>query len=233
MNLSAGLEADFQGAREYSAGGVGPMFRERRIEEPFSVWEMLSRATQALDKLGINDLVSVFIGDEEIPLEDDDESTESDNVLPEELADAVRNVYGEDEANSFLVMFNYEDKQFSHVITIEAYVDHPYEEAGISVLDRATTVETEEDAAAEEEAVANEAHRAATMEGADDAYEDEPFDEEGEMYAALEQFMGKLQAALDKELPLQEPELEVWYDDDEEAASYTPTTGQSSLGGNW
>lgn len=230
MNLAACLEADFQGGREYSAGGIGPMFRERRIEEPFSVWETLSRAVEVLDKLGVNDLVSVFIDDEEIPLEDDDESSESDDVLPEELADAVRAAYGDGEPNSFLVMFNFDDKQFSHVITIEAYVDHPYDESGITVLDRASTLDKEEDAAAEKEAVAEQAHRDATMEGADEVYEDEGFDDQGKLFAALEQFMAKLQAALDRSMALQEPELEIWYDD-EEGVSRAPD--QTSLGGNW
>jgi hypothetical protein len=230
MNLSACLEADFQGGRAYSAGGVGPMFRERRIEEPFSVWEMFSRAVTVLDKLGVNDLVSVFIDDEEIPFEDDDEGSESDDIFPEDLAGAVRDVYGDGEPNSFLVMFTFDDKQFSHTITIEGYVDHPYDESGITVLDRASTLDEEEDGAAEKEASDEESYRDETMQGADEVYEDEGPDDNGKLFAALEQFMAKLQSALDQSMALQEPEVEIWYDD-EEGVSRAPE--QTSLGGNW
>lgn len=191
MNVVGLLEADFQGGREYTAGGMGPLFREKRMEERYSVWELLARCADALAKMNIVDVVSLFIDDEEIifPEPESGEAdagegeTDEDGAIEFDIADEAQRAYGEGDPVSFLLLLTYDDKQFSHVISIEASSDHDFEDAAMSVLDRATP-----------------------------AAEDE-YDEDGALQDAVEAFLQKLQAELDKELALQEPEIDIWYED--------------------
>jgi hypothetical protein len=188
MEIIGTLEADFQGGREYSAGGVGPLFREQRIEEPYTVWEMLSRCVDALAKMDVLDVLSLFIDEEEIALpeledegEDGTDEAQDDDYLEFDLADEAQRSYSGEDAWSFHLMLAFEDDTFSHQITIEASVDHPYDEAAISVLDRATPMDDEVD-----------------------------FDEEDALQDALDQFLMRLEAELNKELALEAPEKEIW-----------------------
>jgi len=194
MQIIGTLEADFQGGREYSAGGVGPLFRAQRTEEPYSVWEMLSRCVEALGKLDVLDVVSLFIDEEEIPLpefEDEEENgkdggaaeaaDDDGDYLEFDLADEAQRAYSGEDATSFHLVLTYDDDTFSHLITIEASVDHPSDEAAISVLDRATPMDEEVD-----------------------------YDEEDALQDALERFLMRLESELNKELALEAPEKEVW-----------------------
>ena len=193
MEIIGTLEADFQGGREYSAGGVGPLFRAQRIEEQYSIWEMLSRCVDALSKMEILDVLSLFIDEEEIvlpELEDDegvedegeaDGEADEDDYVEFDLADEAQRSYSGEDGVSFHLMLTYEDDTFSHQITIEASVDHPNDEAAISVLDRATPMDDEVD-----------------------------FDEEDALQDALDQFLMRLEAELNKELALEAPEKEIW-----------------------
>jgi hypothetical protein len=215
MEIFATLEADFQGAREYARGGIGPLFRERRLEEPYRVWELLSRTAVALGGLGITDVVAIFAGEEEIELEDEDPDDPSDDVRPEELADEVRRAYGDGEPESFLLMYTHEQPRFSHVITVEAAIDHPFDEAGLSVLVRATPLASGEELEAIDEEEREEALSAAMIEGADPAYEyDEDADPGGELYGAVQDFIRAIQGALNKELALDQPDVEIWYEEE-------------------
>jgi hypothetical protein len=197
MQIIGTLEANFQGGREYSAGGVGPLFRAQRIEEPYSVWEMLSRCVEALAKLDVLDVVSLFIDAEEIPLpefEDEEENgdlggadesadkpADDDDYVEFDLADEAQRNYSGEDATSFHLVLTYDDDTFSHLITVEASVDHPSDEAAISVLDRATPMDDE---------VA--------------------YDGEDALQDALEQFLMRLESELNKELALEAPEKEIW-----------------------
>lgn len=194
MNVVGLLEADFQGGREYTAGGMGPLFREKRMEERYSVWELLARCADALAKLNIVDVVSLFIDDEEIifpePEAGEAEAKDTSGGVPDEddtiefdIADEAQRAYGEGDPLSFLLLLTYDDEQFSHVISIEASSDHAFDEAAMSVLDRATPVAEDE------------------------------YDADGALQDAIEAFLQKLQAELDKELALQEPEIDIWYED--------------------
>lgn len=193
MEIIGTLEADFQGGREYSAGGVGPLFREQRTEEQYGVWEMLSRCVDALAKMDVLDVVSLFIDEQEILLpdfEDDEEDTatgtedsgDDDDYLEFDLADEAQRAYdGEDDALSFHLMLAYGDDTFSYQITVEATIDHPSDEAAISILVRATPMDDDVD-----------------------------FDEEDALQDKLDKFLMRLEAEVTKELPLEAPEKEIW-----------------------
>ena len=205
MNIVGLLEADFQGGREYAAGGVGPLFREKRMEERYSVWELLARCADALAKLNIIDVVSLFIDDEEVIFPEPEAGEEQkqdagagdeDDTIEFDIAEEAQRAYGEGDPVSFLLLLTYEDKQFSHVISIEASSDHAFDEAAMSVLDRATPVAEDE------------------------------YDENGALQDAVEAFLQKLEAELDKELALQEPEIDIWYEDSVQGQMSEPSAPQ-------
>ncbi len=214
------LEVDLQGAIDYKAGGIGPLFQEARTEEPIGLDEFLSRVTSALRKAGIRSAVSLFVDDEEIY--SDPEAGAEDNL------DVVLRNAGDSnvsDGTSFYLMLVCEDKELSHVITVEASVDHPADEAAMSILDLARFNDGE-GAAEKEEPEAAEEDEASL----DDGLPDITFDErDGE--ALVEAFLQKLLGELQKELALADPELETWtdwdgeYDPDLRYSSALPGTG--------
>ncbi len=241
------LEADLQGAIDYKAGGIGPLFQEARTEEPIGLDEFLSRVISACRKAGIRSAVSLFVDDEEI--HSDPEAGAEDNL------DAVlRNAGDSDisDGTSFYLMLVCEDKELSHVITVEASVDHPADEAAMSVLDLARFTAGEEAAEEDEDDDVDEDDEEDVEEadapsppapllrrgrgvtggrgGGDLSLPDITFDErDGE--ALVEAFLQRLLGELQKELALADPELETWtdwdgeYDPDLRYSSALPGTG--------
>ena len=196
------LEADLQGAVEYKAGGIGPLFQETRAQEPLELPEFLSRALAGLRKAGLRSAVALFIDDAEAYT--DPEAGEQDNL------DAVLAAADEaEEGTSFYLMLVHQDKDLSHVITVEGAVDHPADEAALTVLDLARFFDGAEGEEEEDEDGAEEEENGGDVE--DDGLPDIVYDErDGE--ALVEAFLQKLLAELQKELALDEPELETWTD---------------------
>lgn len=190
------LEADLQAASEYSTGGVGPLFRQERREEPFELLEFLTRSTSALRKLGIVTAITLFVDEEEIYTADD----EATGDTMQAALDAAR-AAEIDDGVGFYLMLSYQDDDFSHVISIEGSVDHPVDVAALVVLDVATPLDEEEEDGAD----------IGPLAPADDDLPD--VSEEGmDTLDAIEAFLGRIQAELDKELALAEPEIDVWID---------------------
>jgi hypothetical protein len=210
------LEADLQGASEYKTGGIGPLFRETRAEEPLSLSEFLSRITRGLRKAGVRSVVALFIDDAEVYT--DPEAGEEDNL--DAVLAAANNA---DDGTSFYLMLVHEDDELSHVITAEGAVDHPADEAALTVLDLArfrdeSAVDDEE----EEEDEGEDSEEGG--EPADDGLPDIILDErDGE--ALVEAFLQKLLGKLHKELALDQPELETWTDWE---GAYDPERNYSS-----
>ena len=143
------LEADLQGAVEYKAGGIGPLFQETRAQEPLELPEFLSRALAGLRKAGLRSAVALFIDDAEAYT--DPEAGEQDNL------DAVLAAADEaEEGTSFYLMLVHQDKDLSHVITVEGAVDHPADEAALTVLDLARFFDDAEGGEEEDEDGAEE-----------------------------------------------------------------------------
>jgi len=130
------LEADLPGAIEYKSGGIGPLFGEARTEEPLSLDELLSRIVRVLRKAGLTSVVTVFI--------DETEAYVNDNAGDDNL-DAALNITRDaidlESGTSFYLMLTHEGDDLSHVITVEGSVDHPSEEAALSILDTARLVD--------------------------------------------------------------------------------------------
>ena len=200
------LEADLQGASEYQSGGVGPLFRETRREAPFSLLEFLKRTLDALRKAGLTSAVTLFIDELEIYTAGE----ESDNNLDEVLA-AAQDAVAEDEGVSFYLSLTHEHDAMAHAIIVEASVDHPADEAAITVLDVATPLD--EDGWVE----ADEDDPGEPLQPVGD---DVTFVEEDEWdgEALVESFLLRLLDELDKALALDEPELETWIDWDNQHA---------------
>jgi hypothetical protein len=200
------LEADLQGAGEYKTGGIGPLFRETRAEEPLSLPEFLSRVIRGLRSAGVRSVVTLFVDDVEVYT--DPEAGEEDNL--DAVLAAANNA---EEGTSFYLMLVHEDDELSHVITVEGAVDHPADEAAFTVLDLArfhdegvADDEEDEDEDADEAEGGEEAGEAV-----DDGLPDISLDErDGE--ALVETFLQRLLGELHKELALDEPELETWTD---------------------
>jgi hypothetical protein len=214
------LEADLQGSIDYKSGGIGPLFQDARTEEPIDLDEFLSRVIKACHKIGVRSAVSLFVDDQEIY--SDPDAGEEDNL------DAVlRNARdaGISGGTSFYLMLAGEDKEMSHVITVEASVDHPADEAALSVLDLARFIDgsdadddegdEEDDADDSDNVDADNDDASGGDEAIDDSLPDITFDErDGE--ALVETFMQKVLSALQKELALDDPEIETWTDWDGE-----------------
>ena len=66
MEFIGSIEADFQGATEYSSGGLGPFFKSWRLEAPFSVYELAYRLLGAFQKLGVKRVDALFFDEEAI-----------------------------------------------------------------------------------------------------------------------------------------------------------------------
>ena len=207
------LEADLQAASEYTTGGIGPLFRQTRREEPFELLEFLTRATAALRKLGIVTAVTLFVDEEEIYTTDDDATGDT----LEAALNAAQSTEL-DGAAGFYLMLSYQDEDFSHSFSVEASVDHPADEAALTVLDVATPLEdedavvadAEEDVAVEDEEELEPEDEEPLAPVDDDVSAD--YDENMDNIALIESFLGRVLAELNKELALAEPEIEVWID---------------------
>ncbi len=221
------LEADLQGAIDYKTGGIGPLFQEARTEEPLTLDEFFSRAVGALRKAGLRNAVSLFVDDEEV--------YSDPNAGGEDNLDAVlRNAKDADigEGISFYLMLTHEDKDLSHLVTVEATVDHPADEAAMSVLDMARFLDGSEPEASgpEDEEDPEHDNEDDKSDAVDDGLPDITFDErDGE--AMVEAFLQKLLGELQKELALDDPEIDTWtdwdgeYDPDLRYSSALPGTG--------
>ena len=204
MNFVGALDANLQGATEYKAGGIGPLFGEVRTEEPFPLPELLSRTLHALRKAGVTSVVTLFVDDQEVYTDEEPAADNLDAVLA-----AVGGAGDLAAAGSFYLMLAHEDDELAHIITVEASVDHPADEAGLTVLDTArlldeSPAEAEEDV---EEAVEDDE---ADLE--DDTEPDIVDIDDSDGEALVEAFLRRLEQELHKELALDQPELEVWTD---------------------
>jgi hypothetical protein len=207
------LEADLQDASEYKTGGIGPLFRETRAEELLSLSEFLSHIIRGLRKAGVRSVVTLFIDDAEVY--SDPEAGEEDNL------DAVLSAANHaEDGTSFYLMLVHEDDELSHVITAEGAVDHPADEAALTVLDLARF---RDEGPAEEDEDEEEDERGAGDDGLPDINLDE---RDGE--ALVEAFLQKLLGELHKEFALDQPELETWTDWE---GTYDPERYSSAIPG--
>jgi hypothetical protein len=229
------LEADLPGAIEYKDGGVGPLFRAARTEELIGLFEFLSRSIDALRKLGITDAISCYIDDVEL-FRDDDEGEANDFDL---ILRNAKETTAEGGGISFYLMLSHHDKQLSHVITFEASVDHPAEEAALSVLDTARLIddddrgEDEDDAEDDEESEEPDEGFASDSDKQEEEAEGSlaPLDDDltffddraAQAEDLVEAFLQRVLAALERELGVSEPEIDVWTDW-EGAYGLEPTT---------
>jgi len=212
------LEADLPEAIEYKQGGVGPLFQEARSEEQITLYELLSRSIAAMKKLGIKDVVTCYIDDVEL-FRDDNESEESDFDI---ILRAAQDATADEAGISLHLMLAHNEKKLSHLITFEASVDHPADEAALSVLDVARLgdepLASADETAGEEDADANDSGFASDAEepsAALDPVDDDVtfFDERAANAEDLvDQFLQRVLAQLEKELGVTEPEIDVWTD---------------------
>ncbi len=205
------LEADLPGAIGYKSGGIGPLFGEARTEEPLSLDEFLSRIARVLHEGGLTSVATVFIDETEAYVAEDAEDAEDDNL--DAALSVTRQNIDLETAASFYLMLTHEDDDLSHVITVEGSVDHPAEEAALSILDTARLVDgggAEDEDEDEDEEDAEEAAGGALQPVEDDVTF---FDDSApEAQDLLEAFLQRLLAGLEKELGVSEPEIDIWTD---------------------
>jgi hypothetical protein len=191
------LEADLPGAIEYKEGGFGSLFATARAEEQIALYEFLERSLAALQRLGVTDVVSCYIDEVEL-FRDDDPGEESDFDI---VLRAAKDVTEDESGVSFYLMLAHHDEQLSHIITFEGSVDHPADQAALSVLDTARLADADNRAS----------DAAAPLAPVDDDvtfFDDKAADAED----LVDEFMQKVLAALEKELGVTEPEIDVWTD---------------------
>lgn len=199
MTIVGVLDADLQGATEYRAGGIGPLFGETRVEERFSIQEFLNRVLRACRATGITEVISLFIDEDEVYRAAEDETDNLERVLSITRDEAVHEA-----AASFVLMLAYEADGLVHVISVEGSTDHPVDEPAITVLDTAWVPGSEED----EEEGGWEAEADVDEEAEEPArVRDESAGEE-----LVEAFLERLLGELTRELALSEPEIDVWID---------------------
>lgn len=203
MALICTIEAGLQGSQPYQAGGLGPLFGRRRTRAPFALDAFLERTLHAFEKLGDVRVELLFVGETELYRAEDDE--EEDGVSIQELVDWAREEQQENaDAASFHLILTHEDRDFSHVLSVEGETDHDPESPAIAVLDAAEPVPEE---------------GSLTFPDAGDE-EGEPLPglrdyggKEDELLDRLETFMQQLSGDLNRELALDDPEIESWVDE--------------------
>jgi len=220
------LEADLPGGIEYKTGGIGPLFGQVRTEEPMELDELLSRIGEVLKKTGLKSVVSAFVDETEAYV---DEDAEDDNL--QTALDVIRDNFDLEAANGIYLMLSHEDEKLSHIITVEASVDHPADEATLSILDTARIVdgaandEDDEDDEEEERDDEEEVDEESTFQPFRQGYDVsggplQPIEDDvtyldessPEVEALVEEFLQKVLGALEKELGVTEPEIDVWTD---------------------
>jgi len=210
MELIGSIEADFQGATEYSIGGLGPFFKSWRLEAPFGVQELAYRLLGAFQKLGVKRVDALFFDDEAVYHDPEGEEDNIDVILEDLGAEP-----GDDEESASLYMtLTHDDETFAHTISVEASSDYPIAEFGLRVVDTAQQLEDDEPVDLEDETAWDAvSDRLAAMEAED---------EEARLLGLLETFLKRVQAELHKELALDEPELALWVS---EGGTYYPYGG--------
>ncbi len=209
------LEADLPDGIDYKEGGIGPLFRAARTEEQVTLFELLVRSIAALESLGIKNVVTCYVDDTEV-FRDDDTDTSSDFDI---IRQAARDATADDAGISFHLMLAHDDKRLSHLITLEASVDHPTDEAALSILDIARLGDeplvSAQEAGEEDEdkdwGFASDAEAAGPLEPVDD---DVTFFDERAANAEdlVDEFLQRVLSAFEKELGLDAPEIDVWTD---------------------
>lgn len=219
MTFVGVLDADLQAASEYKSGGIGPLFRQSRTEEPLSLIEFLSRTIDALRKTKVTSVVTLFL--DEIQVFEDAEAKD-DNLTA--ALDAAGEVADSESGISFSLMLTYQDDDLWHVLTIEASVDHPADEAALTVLDTAKWLDED---AEEDEPESDAGEPEEDVDAGPDIIEEDGSN--GELL--VEAFLQRLLGELHKELALADPEIETWtdwegqYDPDSYYASALPGLG--------
>jgi hypothetical protein len=249
MRIVGTIEADLAGAEEYQEGGIGPFFGSTRVQEAVTVDELLYRFVRALERIEPVRVISMYLDDAEVYRDSETEGDQDGATLQDALKigrDAIEQA--EEEPTYVGLTAVREDKQFYHVIFLEAATDHEVDEAAVCVLDTAEALGDDE--AVDGSATAGEPDSdELAFEGEPDIapedihLEDDDDVEDGEYGGepdiaphetaaqedALFAFLEKLQAHLAKELQLVEPEIDVWTDFSGEyeanAASIAPGIG--------
>ena len=202
MAILGVIEAEVQASTEEKFGGIGPLFQKTWVRTPFSAPEFLARALRAFQKAGVGSVAALFVGDEDLLADIDDEEVALDV--------AIERVQGSffDDTLVFSAMLTQREGALLHVISAEGTTEYELGEPALVVLDTAT-VEPEESEPAAEEWEKDDGPELAPAE--DDLLWDE---EDGPDYVALvEAFMQRLLGELNKELALLEPDVEVWEED--------------------
>lgn len=208
MEFIGSIEADFQGASEYATGGIGPLFKSRRVEAPFAVHELAYRIVGAFQKLGVKRVDALFFDEE--PVYQDPEG-EEDNIAT--VLEDLGAEPGDDDYTSLYLTLTFDDDTFAHTISVEASADYPADEFGLRVVDTAQPLDDEPVDLEDEGAWDAVSDRLAAME-ADD--------EEAQLFQRLAAFLKRIQAELHKELALDTPEVALWI---EEGGRYYPQGG--------
>ena len=203
MTIVGVLDADLRGGAEYRMGGIGPFFAQTRVEERFALGEFLGRALRACQTGGVTKVVSIFVDDREVfRAGEDAEDT------PERALKLARDETAGEDGVSFLLMLTHQDGDLTHVITVEATVDHPTDEPAITVLDTAWAADDEEE---EEDEPSGWEPDDYAEDDLEDGAEDES-EEESRAKEVVQALLERLLDTLDRELSLSEPEIDVWID---------------------
>lgn len=194
------LEADFQGAREYRRGGIGPFFGETRLEGPFRARELLARLLHVFQKLGAPRVDALYVDEE--PLYED---PEGDEPNLDEIIELVDYELQDEDASSVYLTLTYDEADLEHTIAVEASIDHPAEEPALRVLDTALALEPEDEG---EEDWREEDAEVGPAQAEVDAVT--AADNETRSLRRVRAFLERLQAELGRELALEAPEVSVW-----------------------
>jgi hypothetical protein len=208
MPITGVIETEVQASTEEQAGGVGPFFKKTRVRAPFRAPEFLARVLRAAQKAGIGSVAALFVGEEDLLGDLDDEEVAIDV--------AIERVEGSffDDTSVFSAMLTHREGGLLHVISAEGTTEYDLGEPALVVLDTATPDEAEEAAPATEDW--EEEDEGAPAPAEDDLLWEE--EEAPDYVAQVETFLRRLLGEMDKELALLEPDLAVW---EEEVADPT------------
>jgi hypothetical protein len=215
MAIIGVIEAELQSSTEEQSGGIGPLFKETRVVTPFAVGELATRALKAMQKVGVESVAALFVGEDDLLAEEEDEEIAIGRAL--KLIEGGD--FGED-AIDFSAVLPHLHQDLDLSITVEGSAEYEQGEPALAVLATGTELEPEGGEAASEE----DWEEGALEDGIEDRAPDEPIVTTlaPDYQAQMQTFLERLRVELDKELALAEPDLRVW---EEETADVTQERG--------
>lgn len=223
MAIIGVIEAELQSSSEEQTGGIGPLFKETRVITPFAVGELASRALRAMQKAGVRSVAALFVGEDDLLAEQEQEEIAVDKALKLIAAGEF-----DEEAIDFNAMLSHADGDLALSISVEGSAEYEQGEPALAVLVTGTTPELDEGPAVEgewQEEVDVEVDEGAGLpEGEPVVLELAP-----DYLAQMEAFLERLRSELDKELALLDPDVRVW--EEETADPARELGGRSSIPG--